>query len=85
MPFGTHKAELLGYVEDRDGIRPSSAHIAEIKALKEPENGAELLRFLGLMNYFLAISSKILQAERADSIKFSRGPDSTAGEGVRSP
>ena len=50
--FGTHRAEVLGYVVDRDGIRPSSAHIAAIKDLKEPQNGAELLRFLGLMNYF---------------------------------
>ena len=50
--FGTPRAEFLGHVIDEEGKRPSDASVAAIRALKEPKNGSELLRFLGLVNYF---------------------------------
>ncbi len=52
MHFGTPEAIVLGHMVDKNGVRPSEEHVKAIRDLKEPTNGAELLRFLGLMNFF---------------------------------
>eukprot|EP00171_Calliarthron_tuberculosum_P011706 IDg11706t1 len=50
--FGTKTATVLGHTVTPDGIKPSNSHVQAINDLQEPKNGAELLRFLGLMNFF---------------------------------
>ncbi len=43
---------MLGHYTDGKGLQPSAGHIAAIRALVEPASGDELMRFLGLVNYF---------------------------------
>lgn len=50
--FGVRRAEILGHVVDAEGLRPSDKHVEAIRALVEPASGDELMRFLGLVNYF---------------------------------
>ena len=50
--FGVRQAEILGHQIDQNGIKPSHAHVQAIKRLVEPGGGEELMRFLGLMNFF---------------------------------
>ena len=50
--FGTREATVLGHTITRNGIMPSEDHLKAIRNLKEPKNGSELLRFLGLVNFF---------------------------------
>lgn len=50
--FGLRSVEILGHRVSSDGILPSAGHVEAIKNLKEPQNAKELLRFLGLANYF---------------------------------
>ena len=52
--FGVRSAEILGHRVDKDGVQPSAAHVEAIKALTEPATGDELMRFLGLVNFFAA-------------------------------
>lgn len=50
--FGVRSAEVLGHKIDSEGIRPSQAHLEAIERLTEPASGSELMRFLGLVNFF---------------------------------
>lgn len=50
--FGVRSAEILGRVVDSRGLRPSDKHVEAIRALVMPKSGEELMRFLGLVNYF---------------------------------
>lgn len=50
--FGVRSAEVLGHMIDSEGIRPSRAHVEAIGQLTEPASGNELMRFLGLVNFF---------------------------------
>ena len=50
--FGHRTAEILGHKVTADGVLPSDGHVEAIQALQEPRNGTELLRFIGLVNYF---------------------------------
>ena len=50
--FGLRSTEILAHRVDNDGIRPSEAHIEAIGRLVEPASGDELMRFLGLVNFF---------------------------------
>ena len=50
--FGVRSAEILGHVVDERGLRPSDKHVEAIRALEMPRFGDELMRFLGLLNYF---------------------------------
>lgn len=50
--FEVRRAEILGHVVDEDGLRPSDKHVEAIRALVEPRSVDELMRFLGLVNYF---------------------------------
>jgi transposase InsO family protein len=50
--FGKRSVEVLGHEVSNKGIRPSAGHLEAIKRLQEPRNGKELMRFLGLANYF---------------------------------
>ena len=50
--FGVRSTEILGHRVDNGGIRPSEAHVEAIGRLTEPASGNELMRFLGLVNFF---------------------------------
>ena len=50
--FGVRRAEILGHVVDENGLRPSDKHVEAIRALGESRSGDELMRLLGLVNYF---------------------------------
>jgi len=50
--FGVRSVEVLGHRVTPDGLLPSEGHIQAIKELREPRNGTQLLRFIGLMTYF---------------------------------
>jgi hypothetical protein len=50
--FGKRAVEVLGHEVTCLGIRPSAGHLEAIRRLQEPQNGKELMRFLGLANYF---------------------------------
>lgn len=50
--FGVRCAENLDHTVDACGLRPSNEHISAIRALEERKSGEELMRFLGLANYF---------------------------------
>lgn len=50
--FGVRSAEILGHRVDNEGIQPSEAHVESIGRLVEPASREELMRFLGLVNFF---------------------------------
>ena len=50
--FGVQSVEILGHHVENEGLRPSEAHVEAIKRLVEPASGNELMRFLGLVNFF---------------------------------
>ena len=50
--FGVREVEVLGHKVSPEGVLPSDAHVRAIRNLIEPASGNELMRFLGLMNYF---------------------------------
>ena len=50
--FGHRTAEILWHKVTPHGVLPSNGHVEAIQALQEPLNGTELLRFIGLVNYF---------------------------------
>ena len=50
--FGVRSAEILGHRIDEEGLHPSEAHVEAIERLSEPGSGNELMRFLGLINFF---------------------------------
>ena len=50
--FDVRTAKILGHQIDTNRIKPSAAYVRAIRALVEPGNGEELVRFLSLVNYF---------------------------------
>ena len=50
--FGVRSTEILGHRIDGKGLHPSEAHVEAIGRLVEPASGNELMRFLGLVNFF---------------------------------
>ena len=50
--FGCRSVQMLGHEVTSNGLKPSERHVAAIKALTIPHNGTELLRFMGVVNFF---------------------------------
>lgn len=50
--FGVRRAEILGHRVDSEGIQPPEIHVEAIGNLVEPASGNDLMRFLGLLNFF---------------------------------
>lgn len=50
--FGVRAGKNFGHCIEEDGLKPSAAHVKAIWELVEARNGEELMRFLGLVNYF---------------------------------
>ena len=48
--FGVQKFEVLGHKISPGGMTPSDIHVQAIKDLAMPQNGEDLMRFLGLAN-----------------------------------
>ena len=56
--FCATKAEYLGYVLSRDGIKPQQKKIQAIPALTPPKNVEHLHRFWGMVRYYIDIWAK---------------------------
>eukprot|EP00804_Cyclotella_cryptica_P011146 CCRYP_020840-RA/>CCRYP_020840-RA protein AED:0.15 eAED:0.28 QI:0/0/0/1/0/0/3/0/289 len=50
--FCAVETEYLGYVLSRDGIKPQPKKVQAILALTPPQNVKQLLRFLGMVQYY---------------------------------
>ena len=50
--FGVQKVEVLGHKISPGGMTPCDIHVQAIKDLAMPQSGEDLMRFLGLTNYF---------------------------------
>ena len=50
--LGVPDIEFLGYLINKDGIRPTSDKVEAIKKFSKPETIAELRRFLGMVNFY---------------------------------
>ena len=70
--FSITSAGILGHVVDRHRIRPSDGHFEALRRMKEPSNGEELLRFLGVVQ-FLVISLRPLLRERNRYMPYWKG------------
>ena len=45
------EVNYLGYVINKDGIRPETRKIERILAIESPKNASEVRSFLGMVNY----------------------------------
>lgn len=59
--FGVRAAEILGYVADQAGLRPSDKHIESSRKLSEPGSGNELMHFLCLVNFFASFVDQFVE------------------------
>jgi hypothetical protein len=50
--FGKRAVEVLGHHVSGEGILPSAGHLEAVKSLQKPCNGRDLMRFIGMTNYF---------------------------------
>jgi Reverse transcriptase (RNA-dependent DNA polymerase) len=50
--FGQREVELLGHKVSHSRVGPNDPHRQCLKEFKEPSNASELLRFLGLLQFF---------------------------------
>ena len=46
------KVPFLGHVVGKDGIQPVNKRVADLKALKSPENKRDVLRVLGCLGFY---------------------------------
>lgn len=51
--LGVHEVDALGHGVSSEEVAPSAVYVESIKTLEEPRTGEQLMRFLGLANYFL--------------------------------
>jgi hypothetical protein len=56
--FALHKIEYLGYILTREGIKPQPEKVTAIQALLYPTSVNELLRFLGMVQYYCNLWEK---------------------------
>ena len=50
--FFLRKVQFLGHVVGKDGIQPVKKRVADLKALKLPENKRDVLRVLGCLGFY---------------------------------
>lgn len=50
--FGVKEMEFLGYLVNREGIKPLPARVEAINKFPKPENVKQLRRFLGMLNFY---------------------------------
>ena len=62
--FGEGEVEVLGPRIGAQGIKPSNLHVQAIRDLLQPQNGEDLMRFLGLANYFSEFVDHFADAAR---------------------
>ncbi len=62
--FGVREISILGHIVNQEGLQPSAGHVAAIRALVEPASGEELMRFLGLVNYFASFVDHFSEAAK---------------------
>jgi hypothetical protein len=59
LKFCALETEYLGYILTRDGIKPQTNKVQAILALKPPTNVKELCHFLGMVQYYYNLWSKL--------------------------
>ena len=52
QPEKTRKLQFLGHVVGKDGIQPVKKRVADLKALKLPENKRDVMRVLGCSGFY---------------------------------
>lgn len=62
--LGVRSVEVLGHLVDKNGLHPSTKHVEETPQMVDPASGNELMRFLGLMNYFSDFIDIFAETER---------------------
>ena len=50
--FFLRKIQFLGHVVGKDGIQPVKKRVADLKALKSPENKRDVMRVLGCLGFY---------------------------------
>ena len=50
--FFLRKVQFLGHVVGKDGIQPVKKRVADLKALKSPENKRDVMRVLGCLGFY---------------------------------
>ena len=50
--FGVEESPFLGYLVNKDGIKPLPENVAAIYEYKLPESAKQFRRFLGVMNFY---------------------------------
>ena len=56
--FAQEEVEYLGYILNKDGVKPVPGKVSAILALKPPTNVKELRQFLGMVQYYRDIWEK---------------------------
>ena len=56
--------EVLGHQIGKQGMRPSDLHLQGIRDLRPPQNGEDLMRFLGLANYLAGFVDHFVDVAR---------------------
>ena len=49
--FVPRQVQFLGHVVGKDGIQPVKKRVADLKALKSPENKRDVMRVLGCLGF----------------------------------
>lgn len=62
--FGVREVEVLGHRIGAQGIKPSDLHMQAIRDLRQPQIREDLMRFLGLANYFSEFVDHFADAAR---------------------
>ena len=50
--FCQHESEYLGYLINREGVRPSMKKVEAIKNIAPPKTRKQLRSFIGMINYY---------------------------------
>uniref|UniRef100_A0A6G5A909 Putative tick transposon n=1 Tax=Rhipicephalus microplus TaxID=6941 RepID=A0A6G5A909_RHIMP len=59
--FGERQALVLGYLVDKDGIRPDPYKISAVRDFKQPTSLKDLRSFVGLCSYFVGLYKDFAQ------------------------
>ncbi|XP_046142800.1 uncharacterized protein K02A2.6-like [Osmia bicornis bicornis] len=51
LQYKTNEVKYLGFIFNKDGVKPDRSHVEAILKIKQPTNKKELLRILGMINF----------------------------------
>nr|XP_034195334.1 uncharacterized protein K02A2.6-like [Osmia lignaria] len=61
LQYKTNEVKYLGFIFNKDGVKPDRSHVEAILKLKQPTNKKELLRILGMINFLSKFISNVSQ------------------------